>query len=594
MDRNELTGRSTRSRRRRPARSESESFSMEFAWVEARHLKTNEKTFLIVGQRDQIVGRPSSADTGEKLAVPFDTSLSRQHFHVQLVGDRLRVERCPEARRPLFFEGRAEEKFEVSCGEGFSSGQTLFRWIREANPSGAPILLDPTLLSVAHEQDASRGLRALLALQPVLRDFDTTEALIRGTLSVLGEVISQAADLIAIQVDAQGQMRVLASQGNSQVPPSRTLVRQALEAGKPLCHLWSSATLEATVVEGISWAVAAPIVGQDESYVIYAIGTEVDGNAHPGELDRAVLALVTEVVASALEKSRRLLLERDIAAERERRGLAEQLGNLQQGLLATLNPEEVAKRFLVGLENLVLYDRAALLQPHGESYRLLAHRGFLAENGQPIRPEDIRSGLPGWLEESHTDTLLVMAYRQPFDEPQLMLARALASQAYIALQNARLHARVQQLATQDGLTSVFNRRHFMEEAEKALESCRQQKTTATLFLIDIDHFKQFNDKHGHLGGDQALRQAAQQLQELFRPGIFGRYGGEEFVALCPVSGEAAQRLAERARQRLQDQGQLTVSVGFSSTGSDLDTLVGQADRALYQAKEQGRNRVASA
>jgi len=98
----------------------------------------------------------------------------------------------------LFFEGRAEEKFEVSCGEGFSSGQTLFRWIREANPSGAPILLDPTLLSVAHEQDASRGLRALLALQPVLRDFDTTEALIRGTLSVLGEVISQAADLIAI------------------------------------------------------------------------------------------------------------------------------------------------------------------------------------------------------------------------------------------------------------------------------------------------------------------------------------------------------------------------------------------------------------
>ena len=93
---------------------------MEFAWVEARHLKTNEKTFLIVGQRDQIVGRSSSEDTGDKLAVPFDASLSRQHFHMQLAGDRLLIERCPEARRPLFFEGRAEEKFEISCGEGFS------------------------------------------------------------------------------------------------------------------------------------------------------------------------------------------------------------------------------------------------------------------------------------------------------------------------------------------------------------------------------------------------------------------------------------------------------------------------------------------
>jgi len=581
---------------------------MEFAWVEARHLKTNEKTFLIVGQRNQIVGRASSEDTGDKLAVAFDASLSRQHFHIQLVGDRLRVERCPEARRPLFFEGRAEERFEVVCGEGFSSGQTLFRWIREANPSGTPIVLDPTLLSVAHEQDASRGLRALLALQPVLRDFDTTEALIRGTLSVLGEVISHAADLMAIHVDEQGQLKVLASQGNSQVPPSRTLVRQALEAGKPLGYLWQNApepvarAATPTIVEGISWAVAAPILGREESYVLYAIGAEIDGDASqltPGELDRAVLALVAEVVGSALEKSRRLILERDIAAERERRDLAEQLGKLQQGLLATLNPEEVAKRFLVGLENLVLYDRAALLQAEGGTYNLLAHRGFLAENGQPLQLEEIRAGLPGWLEEGlptgeNPAMLLVMAHRQPFDEPQVMLARALASQAYIALQNARLHTRVQQLATLDGLTGVFNRRHFVEEAEKALETCRSKGTVASLFLIDIDHFKQFNDHHGHLGGDQALRQAAQHLQEIFRPGLFGRYGGEEFVALCPVSGEAARQLAERARARIQEHGQLTVSLGFSSGTSAFDTLVGQADHALYSAKEQGRNRVISA
>lgn len=577
---------------------------MEFAWVEARHLKTNEKTFLIVGQRDQIVGRATAEDSSDKLAVAFDASLSRQHFHLQLVGERLRVQRCPEARRPLFFEGRAEESFEIGVGEGFSSGQTLFRWIREANPSGAPMVLDPTLLSVAHEQDASRGLRALLALQPVLRDFDTTESLIRGTLSVLGEVISHAADLIAIQVDAQGQLKVLASQGNSNLPPSRTLVRQALEAGKPLCYLWQNApepiagAATPTVVEGISWGVAAPIIGQDESYVLYAIGAESDGDARqmtPGELDRAVLALVAEVVASALEKSRRLRLEVDIAAERERRDLAEQLANLQQGLTSTLNPEEVAKRFLVGLENLVLYDRAALLQSEEGGYRLLAHRGFLAETGQTVKLEEVRAGLPGWLEESgQSGMLLIMAYRQAFNEPQVMLARALASQAFIALQNARLHTRVQQLATLDGLTGVFNRRHFVEEAEKALETCRAQGTQASLFLVDIDHFKQFNDQHGHQGGDQALRQAAQVLQEVFRPGLFGRYGGEEFVALCPLSGAAAQQLAEKARLSMQAQTELTVSVGFSSSVGAFDLMVGQADRALYSAKEQGRNRVVSA
>ncbi|MFN8611135.1 MAG: diguanylate cyclase [Vulcanimicrobiota bacterium] len=577
---------------------------MEFAWVEARHLKTNEKTFLIVGHRDQIVGRATSEDGADKLAVGFDASLSRQHFHVQLVGERLKVQRCPEARRPLFFEGRAEESFEISCGEGFSSGQTLFRWIREANPSGAPMVLDPTLLSVAHEQDASRGLRALLALQPVLRDFDTTEALIRGTLSVLGEVISHAADLIAIQVDAQGQLKVLASQGNSNLPPSRTLVRQALEAGKPLCYLWQNApepvagAATPTIVEGISWAVAAPILGHDEAYVLYAIGAESDGDAQqmtPGELDRAVLALVAEVVGSALEKSRRLLLERDIAAERERRDLAEQLANLQQALTSTLNPEEVAKRFLVGLENLVLYDRAALLQLEEGGHRLLAHRGFLADNGQSLSLEEMRAGLPGWLQESgQSGMVLAMAYRQPFAEPQVMLARALASQAFIALQNARLHTRVQQLATLDGLTGVFNRRHFVEEAEKALETCRAQGTPASLFLVDIDHFKQFNDQHGHLAGDQALKQAAQALHEIFRPGLFGRYGGEEFVALCPVQGPAAEQLAEKARQRMQAHAPVTVSVGFCTAAGAFDQMVSQADRALYCAKEQGRNRVVSA
>lgn len=168
------------------------------------------------------------------------------------------------------------------------------------------------------------------------------------------------------------------------------------------------------------------------------------------------------------------------------------------------------------------------------------------------------------------------------------------------------NGKLDQLARLDGLTSIFNRRHFNQQIEYEWQRTRRHKKPLSLMIIDIDHFKQVNDDYGHLFGDQCLIQMAAIMKNCVqRPeDIVARYGGEEFVIMLPgtnISG--AHLIAERVRQcteRLRldyrnKQVQFTVSIGISSMISrqDLSTidLIASADQALYLAKERGRNRV---
>ncbi|MDE2281010.1 MAG: GGDEF domain-containing protein, partial [Xanthomonadaceae bacterium] len=123
----------------------------------------------------------------------------------------------------------------------------------------------------------------------------------------------------------------------------------------------------------------------------------------------------------------------------------------------------------------------------------------------------------------------------------------------------------------------------------------------SLLMVDIDHFKDINDRLGHGAGDRALRIVAEQLQATLRPGDFlARYGGEEFVAILEAGAEEAMHVAERLRERLertrfrsQDQPvRLTLSCGVATVQSDdtPESVFDRADRALYQAKRAGRNR----
>lgn len=159
------------------------------------------------------------------------------------------------------------------------------------------------------------------------------------------------------------------------------------------------------------------------------------------------------------------------------------------------------------------------------------------------------------------------------------------------------------LATQDSLTSALNRRAFNNEAQLALTRATRYRRPLSLAILDLDHFKQINDTHGHLAGDLALQQFADVCRITLREGdIFARFGGEEFVLLLSeTDAAAAVVLLERLRQQVSalvlrhgtSSFSLHVSAGLAEwqPGDDLDSLFKRADQALYSAKSNGRNRV---
>ena len=170
---------------------------------------------------------------------------------------------------------------------------------------------------------------------------------------------------------------------------------------------------------------------------------------------------------------------------------------------------------------------------------------------------------------------------------------------------ARYHAEMQQLATNDALTELPNRRHFTEAVEKELTRSQRLSLPLAMCIVDIDFFKRINDEYGHIAGDEALRQLALVLRGFVRTeDIAARIGGEEFAVVLPefTAEEAVERFAEPLRQAIEKVTftidgavrQLTVSIGVAGMCPARVTrskLMQAADAALYRAKEEGRNRV---
>ncbi len=169
----------------------------------------------------------------------------------------------------------------------------------------------------------------------------------------------------------------------------------------------------------------------------------------------------------------------------------------------------------------------------------------------------------------------------------------------------QLERKLEQLANIDALTHISNRRHFYERGELEFKRAVRYQHALAILMFDIDYFKRVNDTYGHDGGDVVLKQLAKTVHESLRDlDVFARFGGEEFIALLPeLSAEQATLVAERLRQEIADMPvvmpsgetmNITVSIGFAMlTAQDkqLDAFIKKADLALYQAKEQGRNRV---
>ncbi len=250
--------------------------------------------------------------------------------------------------------------------------------------------------------------------------------------------------------------------------------------------------------------------------------------------------------------------------------------------------------------------------------------GEAAERLEPIVVPDVREApryLAFWGEVAREGAFVAVPIRRgrqllgllaatrppdaPFTEMDLRLLGALADQIAVVVHRAQLFEELRRLSEHDPLTGLANRRRLWSQLEMELERARRFAQPLAVVLFDIDHFKHLNDRCGHAVGDEALRAVADVLRAHVRKvDTVARVGGEEFVVLLPRTTLSEGRLvAEKLRETVasapisggseQPGGRLTVSAGVAEwrPGDDARSLLEAADRALYEAKRRGRNRV---
>ncbi len=189
------------------------------------------------------------------------------------------------------------------------------------------------------------------------------------------------------------------------------------------------------------------------------------------------------------------------------------------------------------------------------------------------------------------------------DKEKVMI---LGHQFALALRRVHLYQEIEQVAITDSLTEVHTRRYLIERFQEELKRSKARNIKMSFLMTDVDFFKKFNDKYGHLTGDQILRETGFLISENIREiDIAGRYGGEEFCVILPDTDcQGAQYAAERIRKAIEGATikaydasvKVTVSIGtstFSDDGKKMDELIDKADWALYRAKKMGRNKVCS-
>ncbi|MET4726448.1 diguanylate cyclase (GGDEF)-like protein [Lysobacter enzymogenes] len=296
--------------------------------------------------------------------------------------------------------------------------------------------------------------------------------------------------------------------------------------------------------------------------------------------------------------------------------LIPELGGRCYVLRASQNLAETAARF--GREAIASAD---LLHPNdcwalrrGQVHRSQAHDGGVRcahlERADPQRAhagdDDPRWSLCVPLMAQNTSLgLLCLSGARPPREADLALVQSIAEQLSLAIVNLQLRETLRVQSLRDPLTGLFNRRYLEENLQRELLRCQRRHLPLSVLMLDVDHFKRFNDTHGHAAGDALLARIGQLLQELVRnEDIACRYGGEEFTIVLPeADAEAAAQRAERIRAAIaattivhlrQTFGPATCSIGLATSQGERDTpqqLLQSADAALYRAKAEGRDRV---
>lgn len=304
----------------------------------------------------------------------------------------------------------------------------------------------------------------------------------------------------------------------------------------------------------------------------------------------------------------------------------------------TEGPEKTFRTLLVLIKEAIPYENATLFLMDKQEKQL--HAAMTSGNSIDLIPEvrfDHGQGFSSWVAKEKKPVLLKdlraerkeqasevasflsvplivqgeligvinLSHSKPgsFDEDDLRLLTLISGQAASAIHKHLLYKEMETMAITDSLTGLYNRRHFLEKLAGEVLRARRYVQQFSLVLMDIDHFKRFNDTCGHSVGDAILKEFGSLLMKCARGSdIVARYGGEEFVVLLPCTSQSnALAAAERIRSAIEGhtfprRKRLTVSMGvaaFPHNAADHMELLARADEALYGAKKMGRNRVLS-
>jgi diguanylate cyclase (GGDEF)-like protein len=455
--------------------------------------------------------------------------------------------------------------------------------------------------SAIYEYDPSRDALVYRALceRMVAPDAAPDDAF--GTRYELAEYPGERAIL-------QGRRVVVEHASDLDLPPDRRASMQA----------WG----ERTCLTVPLWFGAAPL----GLVRVYDLEREREFTAAEVELLRGL----AELAAAAIHTTR--LYEHQRGQSRRLLDVVEST----RSLVTTLETEAVIERVLRGSEQLLAADgaraRVTLLGDAAGGVGRAARDAAAAlapvqETGETRStlsvPLVAKGAARGVLE-------VAVEGRRRFSDGEIEAAQVLANQAGVALENARLYQRVREQAIRDGLTGLYNHRHFHERLRDECARARRYELPLSLLMIDIDEFKSYNDEFGHQLGDEVLREVGAILKSGVRSGIDlpARYGGEEFAVILPHTSVAgAEVLGRRLRDGLAAAGlppqgtdaaevgerlrkgiaasafvghggrrhahvSVSVGVAMSDAGSrGADELVAAADRALYRAKGAGKDRV---
>ena len=444
--------------------------------------------------------------------------------------------------------------------------------------------------------------------------------------------------------------------------------RRAIESGKTLVLRQSDpagamgqAERTALLFDDIKSACLIPLVFEGQPLGIISLGEARAPEREP--FDPAKLALLHSIAAQTSSLMNNAQLHQTVQRNSERMAVLNQVGEAigstieMDGLLELIRQQlsriMPADTYYVGLHEQgaefidlkIVFDDGEVFPPekipYGVGmasqvierrepvllYRLSEERAGM----QPVVVGDERLseswlGVPLLMTDGFTGVLAVASYLPGmFDEDDQALLCNVAGQVALALDNARHHAQVEEQARLDSLTGAFNHGYVLNRLQEELEGARAKSEMVSLIMLDVDHFKKFNDTYGHMVGDQVLCSIVQAIRgHLNATDAVGRWGGEEFVIVLPnASTEEALNVADRIRdslallpdlqsssssQRLDDPktvtpgranapGKLTVSQGiatFPRHAASAEELVDCSDRALYQAKARGRDQTQAA